>query len=110
VTSETPPPAPAPWTSSRLLLLLATLLVGVAAIGGYAYRSQAEAERNERSRELAAVADLKARQLEDWLSARGHFTRERATGTFFVESVGAWLSGRRPDCFSTNCAIAATRP
>jgi len=63
VTSETPPPAPAPWTSSRLLLLLATLLVGVAAIGGYAYRSQAEAERNERSRELAAVADLKARQL-----------------------------------------------
>jgi hypothetical protein len=73
------------------------LVATVAAIGGYAYRSLAEAERDERSRELAAVAELKARQLEDWLSARGHFTRERATGTFFVESVGAWLSGRRPD-------------
>jgi hypothetical protein len=32
------------------LLLLAALVAAVAAIGSYAYRSLAEAERNERSR------------------------------------------------------------
>jgi hypothetical protein len=97
MTSALPPPAPASWFTRRLTILLALLASTVVVIGGFAYGFLAEAERNERNDELAAVAELKARQLEDWLSARGHFTRERATGTFFVESVAAWLSGRRPD-------------
>ena len=84
-----------PRGRTLLAIFLAFTLATVAA-GGFLYRALSEDLLRNSHEELAAVAKLKARQVENWLEAERKFIRSRATGTLFAEAVHDWLKSRDP--------------
>ncbi|MBA3034257.1 MAG: PAS domain S-box protein [Gammaproteobacteria bacterium] len=93
---------PDPGTATRavqggtLLAIFLAFTVAIIAAGGFLYRALSEDLLRDRHEELAAVAELKARQVENWLAAERKYMRGRATGLFFAEAVRAWLDCRDP--------------
>ncbi|MBI4755750.1 MAG: PAS domain S-box protein [Betaproteobacteria bacterium] len=96
--TATPTPAVAGEASPRRLIAIFVLLVAlIAAIGAGAFRFQSGALRKQENERLTAVAQLKARQVEDWLAERRTDAREHAENNFFAKAFLLWHRNGEPD-------------
>jgi PAS domain S-box-containing protein len=78
-------------------LLFIVLAAAIAAIGWFSYRALAAKVEGEETAKLAAVADFKASQVEDWLAERRTDVREITSGSLFKQSLLRWLTAGSAD-------------
>jgi signal transduction histidine kinase len=85
------------FLSWRLILLFVLLTAGIGAAGyGYWQNELAHALR-EKNNELAAIADLKARQIADWRAERLAEAESILTTSFIVSHAQRWLASGGKD-------------
>lgn len=83
-----------PW---RLVLLFVLLAAGIGA-AGYSYlQSELAHALREKNNELAAIADLKARQIADWRAERLAEAESILTTSFIVSHAQRWLASGGKD-------------
>jgi signal transduction histidine kinase len=76
------------WPWAVAIVLVIAILVA----GGYVYyRTEVGRIQREKYDEIAAIADLKARQIEQWRKERFDDALENAQGPFLKKTVLAWL-------------------
>ncbi|MDP3030836.1 MAG: PAS domain S-box protein, partial [Rhodocyclaceae bacterium] len=79
-----------------LLAIFLAFTVAIVAAGGFLYRTLSADQLRDRNEELAAVAALKARQVEDWLEAERRLADMRASDPLVVPTVESWVAHRDP--------------
>ncbi len=85
------PALASPVLASFILLLLVTL------IGSVTYQRARSYVAERTHEELAAVASLKARQIETWLEDRQTDARQTIGAPLFAQELARWLDGGRKD-------------
>jgi hypothetical protein len=81
------------YTLPVLLLVFAILAAGIVAAGGLLYRSQRDSCRTEAEHKLAAIADLKVRNLVDWRKERLSDAQMVMCDEFLGQQVREFLGG-----------------
>ncbi|MGE5384305.1 MAG: PAS domain S-box protein [Betaproteobacteria bacterium] len=74
----------------RIITVFVLLAVAISVIGAMVYESMADTLRLRKNEELAAMAELKTRQVESWLAERKIAARQMAEGLFFVDAMREW--------------------
>ncbi|HEX8986735.1 MAG TPA: PAS domain S-box protein [Rhodocyclaceae bacterium] len=80
-----------------MMLIFVVLATAIAAIGWFSYRALADTVEREETAKLAAVAEFKANQVEDWLAERRADVGEIARGSLFRQTLLRWLPRRGAD-------------
>jgi PAS domain S-box-containing protein len=76
-----------------LYLIFGVLAAAIAALGWYSYRTLARSVEEDQNGKLAAVAELKARQVEDWLNERRADINETVGGALFQQAIAQVMKG-----------------
>lgn len=85
-------------TKFQPLLVLALVLLALALVGGFVFYSLHDAAKKSAQAELAAIATLKAQQIEEWIDDRYSDAETLGVDSYFSIGVKRWLgSGRHAD-------------
>jgi diguanylate cyclase (GGDEF)-like protein/PAS domain S-box-containing protein len=85
-----------PVRGEKLWIIFLALALVIMAAGGGLFWLLAGDLKHQQNDELAAVAELKARQVEDWLRNHRLFVRNRVEGTILADLVALWLRDQDP--------------
>ena len=92
---EMPPlPAAPPAGTKALIAIFLVLTAAIAAAGYGLFAYQKNTIVAEKQRELARIAQVKSREIDDWRKERIDDAKALAQNEAFVDVVGNWLAGR----------------
>ncbi len=77
----------------RLIIIFLFLTLGIALIGWTTFNALSNSLKQRQNAELMATAELKTRQVEDWLAERRVDIIQQAEGILFRDAFQRWRSG-----------------
>ena len=84
--------------TGRLWMAIFVVVVSVLVVGGYAYyRFESNRIRQDKFQDLAAIAELKANEIQQWRHERLADVSRSAKAPFFGQAVQEWLRDRGND-------------